>query len=75
MNPSIIKKPKKETLILKRKELHRGYNEKNPLETQGAFAPDAASQKAPAVIDNKAYKTEGEANKKPNDGKVIRANK
>lgn len=75
MNPNIIKKPKEETPIIKTNELHKGYNERNPSQTQGAFTPDAADQKATEVIDNKAYKTEMEANKKPNDDKVKKANK
>ena len=60
MNPDIIKKVKKPTPIAEKKELHKGYNEKNPTETQGAFLPDNISEK-PKKIDNKAYKTDAEA--------------
>ncbi len=75
MNPAIIKKPKEETPIYNVTELHKGYNEKNPTQQQGAFVPDAANQKAPKVIDNKAYKTSAEAKKKPNDSKVVKVKK
>ena len=30
-------------------ELHKGYNEKNPTETQGAFKPDNKSEKKEAT--------------------------
>ena len=74
MNPTIIKKQKTETPAVIKKELHSGYNEKNITQPQGAFVPDAATQKASKIIDNKAYKTEKEASKKPKDDSVIAAN-
>lgn len=60
MNPDIRKKEKKPTPIPKKKEVHKGYNEKNLTQPQGAFLPDNIDEKLTG-IDNKAYKTDAEA--------------
>ncbi len=63
MNPSIRKKAVKDTTHNGKKELQKGYNEKNTSEPQGAFSPDSLKNKTDVKgIDNKAYKTDKEAN-------------
>ena len=62
MNQDIRKKEKKTTPVPRKKEVHKGYNEKNPTQPQGAFLPDNVDEKSTS-IDNKAYKTDAEAKK------------
>ena len=73
MNPNIRKNAKKKSPILKDTAVHKGYNEHNPTQTQGAFKPDTAEQAPKKDIDNKDYKTDAEVQKKEPDSEVIKS--
>ena len=72
MNPTIRKNAKKKSRIVKNTTVHKGYNENNPTQTQGAFKPDTAEQTPKNDITKKDYKTDAEVQKKEPDSEVIK---